>query len=160
MYEGFPTGIRLEYISSFFLRLILQKGRHTKRMTTIDQNSISSMNATMSSSELEAREGSTRSINRQPYLKILFFFKKLPSVSDEYFHTHWSTFHADLSMSAKPFLISSKRYVQFHADKRLAASIPGMIPLDFDGCSELWVKDFKAWQQLQDSPEYANAFTG
>jgi hypothetical protein len=115
------------------------------------------------SSDIQAREGSTRIINRQPYLKILFFFKKLPTVTDEYFHTHWSTFHADLSTSAKPFLSASKRYVQFHADhehRDLAKAIPGMIFMDFDGCSELWVKDVKAWQELQGSSEYATIFTG
>jgi hypothetical protein len=41
--------------------------------------------------------------NTQSYVKLAFFFKKLPTVSHEKFFGHWSTVHADLTVSAKDF---------------------------------------------------------
>lgn len=83
--------------------------------------------------------------NYQPYIRLSFWFKKLPEVSYEQFHRHWETVHADLTIATKDFLVCDiKRYVQFHQTpemKEKAKSL-GLEHMDFDGCSELWVKDF------------------
>jgi hypothetical protein len=51
--------------------------------------------------------------NVQPYIKISFFFSKLPEVSDEHFHRHWETVHADLTVSSAAFKANKVlRYVQ------------------------------------------------
>jgi hypothetical protein len=51
--------------------------------------------------------------NTQPYIKISFFFSKLPEVSDEQFHRHWETVHADLTVSSAAFKANRIiRYVQ------------------------------------------------
>jgi hypothetical protein len=36
--------------------------------------------------------------NQQPYFRAMIFFNKKPGVSDEFFHEHWKSVHADLTM--------------------------------------------------------------
>lgn len=51
--------------------------------------------------------------NVQPCIKLAFWFNKLPHVSDEQFHRHWETVHADLTVAAKDFNVCKiQRYVQ------------------------------------------------
>lgn len=51
--------------------------------------------------------------NIQPCIKLSFWFNKLPDVSDEQFHRHWETVHADLTVAAKDFNVCKiQRYVQ------------------------------------------------
>lgn len=32
----------------------------------------------------------------------------------------------------------------------------GLTHMDFDGCSEIWVKDWESYERFMNSPEYAN----
>ena len=86
--------------------------------------------------------------NYQPCVKLSFFFNKLPEVSYEQFHRHWETVHADLTIAARDFKACKiQRYVQFHQTpemKEKAKSL-GLVHLDFDGCSEIWVKEWDDW---------------
>jgi hypothetical protein len=41
--------------------------------------------------------------NVQPYIRLSFFFQKLPHISYEQFYRHWATVHADLSIGSKSF---------------------------------------------------------
>lgn len=50
--------------------------------------------------------------NEQPYVRMLMFFKKLPSITEEQFHEWWKTVHADLTVSTKDFGVHILRYVQ------------------------------------------------
>jgi hypothetical protein len=51
--------------------------------------------------------------NYQPYIKLAFYFSKLPHVSYEQFHRHWETVHADLAVGTKDFaLCCIQRYAQ------------------------------------------------
>jgi hypothetical protein len=36
--------------------------------------------------------------NQQPYFRALIFFTKQPGLSDAFFHEHWKSVHADLTM--------------------------------------------------------------
>jgi hypothetical protein len=36
--------------------------------------------------------------NQQLYFRAMIFFHKKPGVSDEFFHEHWKSIHADLTM--------------------------------------------------------------
>lgn len=89
--------------------------------------------------------------NYQPCVKLSFFFNKLPEVSYEQFHRHWETVHADLTVAAKDFAVCKiQRYVQFHQTpemKEKAKSL-GLMHMDFDGCSEIWVKTWDDWQRF------------
>jgi hypothetical protein len=51
-------------------------------------------------------------VNKQPFLKLSFFFNKLPDVSYEHFHRWWSAVHADLTVTAQGFGVHIKRYEQ------------------------------------------------
>lgn len=117
--------------------------------------------------------------NYQPCVKLSFYFSKLPNVSYEQFHRHWETVHADLTVAAKDFKACKlQRYVQFHQTpemKEKARSL-GLNHLEYDGCSEIWVKEWDDWLRffevsllpvvsrsfdssdgLLQSPEYAKA---
>jgi hypothetical protein len=51
--------------------------------------------------------------NYQPYIRLSFFFSKLPDVSYEQFHRHWETVHADLTVASKAFKkVHIRRYNQ------------------------------------------------
>lgn len=59
------------------------------------------------------RLASLQTANRQPYFKITFFLTKKAGLSDEEFHRHWETLHADLTVATKGFRdILGLRYVQ------------------------------------------------
>lgn len=73
---------------------------------------------------------------------------KRPDISDEQFHTHWRTIHAELA-----FRISAlRRYVQSH---RLPHVIPGFSS-PYEGVAEIWFDDLATAQGLKDNPEYVD----
>lgn len=49
---------------------------------------------------------------REKYLKVAFFLKKKPGVSDEEFHSHWEGVHKDLPQRIPEFMKVVKRYQQ------------------------------------------------
>jgi hypothetical protein len=50
--------------------------------------------------------------NPQPYFRFLLLFKKKPGISEDYFHQHWGTVHADLTMASVDVGVQLTRYVQ------------------------------------------------
>jgi hypothetical protein len=89
--------------------------------------------------------------NEQPYIKLSFFFNKSPDVSYEHFHKHWQSVHSDLTIGTKAFKTNQiQRYVQLHAYPELKkmATDSGLDLLDFDGCSEIYVKSFEDWDNF------------
>ncbi|KAK3066623.1 hypothetical protein LTR53_016955 [Teratosphaeriaceae sp. CCFEE 6253] len=86
--------------------------------------------------------------NHQPGIKISFFFNKLPHVSDEHFFRHWETVHADLTIAVPQFRACKiRRYVQLQqtAEMKARARELGMVHVDFDACTELWVERWEDW---------------
>ena len=71
---------------------------------------------------------------------------KRPDISDEKFHTHWRTIHADLAVR----ISALRRYVQSH---RIAHAIPGFSS-PYDGAAEIWFDDLPTAQGLKGNPEY------
>ena len=63
---------------------------------------------TFNFNELEVGSGS----NQQPYFRALVFFYKKPGLTDEFFHEHWKSVHADLTLSTKDAGVNLVRYVQ------------------------------------------------
>ncbi|RDW61577.1 hypothetical protein BP5796_11469 [Coleophoma crateriformis] len=105
--------------------------------------------------------------NIQPCIKLSFFFNKLPEVSHEHFYRHWQTVHADLTVATKDFAICNlKRYVQLApaTPKQIAqtpslatqakTALTGLNVLEFDGCSEIWVREWGDWMKFFQSPEW------
>jgi hypothetical protein len=96
--------------------------------------------------------------NRQPYIRLSFFFHKLPGISYEQFHRHWETVHADLTVACKDFKdCHIGRYVQFHQTEELKekAKELGLPQMMYDGCSDIYVKDWQEWMRFYSSPLYA-----
>ena len=62
--------------------------------------------------------------NYQPYIRLSFYFNKLPEVSYEHFHKHWETVHADLVLATKAWKnFHIGRYTQVHATLPLSPTI-------------------------------------
>ena len=61
--------------------------------------------------------------NTQPSIKLSFFFKKLPGVSDDHFYRHWQSIHSDLTVGTKSFHDNQlQRYVQVGSSPKKKAS--------------------------------------
>jgi hypothetical protein len=100
--------------------------------------------------ELALSTASTGS-NQQPYFRAMIFFNKKPGLSDAFFHEHWKSVHADLTMQVGE--MGKKRggvvrYVQFHQTRQhvkaleplLEASGGTMKMLKWDGAAEFWAE--------------------
>ncbi|KAF2677360.1 hypothetical protein K458DRAFT_447012 [Lentithecium fluviatile CBS 122367] len=98
--------------------------------------------------------------NYQPCIKLSFFFKKLPDVDDDHFQMHYNHVHADLTVASKDFnVVKIQRYVQTYQTPEMKEKIKslGMELLDYDACSQIWVKSWNDWEKFSTSPEYAAA---
>ncbi|KAH9879860.1 hypothetical protein J1614_001884 [Plenodomus biglobosus] len=82
--------------------------------------------------------------NPQPYFRALVFFNKKPELTDDFFHEHWKSVHADLTMQVQDSGVYLTRYVQFHQEAQhksaieplLEASMGSMQIAPYDGCAE------------------------
>lgn len=52
--------------------------------------------------------------NRQPYFRFVLLFMKNPDITEEWFHQHWKSVHADLTVTAKNFGAEILRYIQVY----------------------------------------------
>jgi hypothetical protein len=52
------------------------------------------------------------SSNQQPYFRAMIFFNKKPGLTDEFFHEHWKSVHADLTMRVEGAGVKLVRYSQ------------------------------------------------
>ncbi|XPS68443.1 hypothetical protein M3J09_000731 [Ascochyta lentis] len=96
--------------------------------------------------------------NEQPYFRALVFFNKKPDVTANFFHEHWKSVHADLTLQTPGAGANLVRYVQFHQDAKhvndlqplLEASGGSMHIMPYDGCAEFHAKsaeDFTAFMK-------------
>lgn len=67
--------------------------------------------------ELELGGGS----NQQPYFRALVFFNKKEGLTDEFFHEHWKSVHADLTLQVEDAGVNLVRYVQVRHGLRRAS---------------------------------------
>ncbi|KAH7121049.1 hypothetical protein B0J11DRAFT_438037 [Dendryphion nanum] len=97
---------------------------------------------------------------RKACIKLSFFFKKLPDVDDDHFQMHYNHVHSDLTVASKEFnVVKIQRYVQTYQTPEMKEKIKslGMELLDYDACSQIWVKSWDDWERFSTSPEYAAA---
>ncbi|KAF2275914.1 uncharacterized protein EI97DRAFT_458912 [Westerdykella ornata] len=105
---------------------------------------------------------SEQCFNKQAHVRVIILFKRRPDISEDYFHLHWSTVHAELTVAARDFGIHISRYNQFHQtapDKTLLAPLfaQGLQPAPYDGIAELYAPDMDDFQKfmngvLRDEP--------
>ena len=74
---------------------------------------------------------------------------KRPDVSDEFFHEHWRTVHAEHAQKIK----SLRRYIQAH---RIESDVPGFARSPYEGIAEVWWDDIDAAAAVADDPDYVN----
>lgn len=61
--------------------------------------------------ELKPQQG-TRGSFRQPYFRFNIFLRKNNGITEEHFHRHWKTVHADLTISEPDAGVHLLRYTQ------------------------------------------------
>ncbi|KAF2827590.1 hypothetical protein CC86DRAFT_369685, partial [Ophiobolus disseminans] len=100
----------------------------------------------------------TRS-NEQPYFRAMVFFSKKPGLTDEFFHSHWKSVHADLTMQVEGAGVRLVRYAQFHQEQThkdalkplLEASGGSMQMVEWDGAAEFWAESAEGFVQFMGS---------
>jgi len=73
---------------------------------------------------------------------------------------HYNHVHSDLTVACKKFhAVKIQRYVQLYQPPEMKTKLQelGMEVLDYDGCSQIWVKSWEDWIEFASSPEYAAA---
>ncbi|KAF2741771.1 hypothetical protein M011DRAFT_413880 [Sporormia fimetaria CBS 119925] len=86
--------------------------------------------------------------NEQPYFRAQIFFNKKPDVTEEFFHEHWKTVHADLTIQTKASNVLLTRYTQLHMDKASRDALEPLFeaggglmhPMNYDGAAEFYAR--------------------
>lgn len=86
--------------------------------------------------------------NEQQYFRAQIFFRKKPNLTDEFFHEHWKSVHADLTMQVADANSLLLRYEQFHQEPRHKTEIKRLLDISggtmksvpYDGCAVFHTK--------------------
>ncbi|KAJ4989790.1 hypothetical protein SVAN01_04627 [Stagonosporopsis vannaccii] len=105
--------------------------------------------------ELKPQHGAYGSFP-QPYFRFNIFLRKNSGVTEEYFHRHWKTVHADLTMSEADAGVRLLRYTQFHQDdshrqiiQPLLNATGGLLAIaPYDGIAEFQTKDYDTFEKF------------
>ena len=84
-------------------------------------------------------------------IKFTILLRRNPALTHEQFVEHHRGVHAALFMSVPVVKETVLRYVQQHT---IAAALPGMPPVTYDGITELWFADVRALGRCFSDPEY------
>lgn len=103
--------------------------------------------------------GGPKGSNQQPYFRAMVFFNKKPGLTDEFFHDHWKSVHADLTMQVEGAGINLVRYVQFHQEQKhkealaplLEAAGESMTFVEWDGAAEFWAESAEKFTEFMKS---------
>jgi hypothetical protein len=93
-------------------------------------------------------------------IKLSFFFRKSPTVTDAFFQKHYNHIHSDLTVACKKFhAVKIARYVQLYQSPGLKSKLQelGMDVLEYDACSQIWVRKWEDWEAFAGSDEYRAA---
>lgn len=90
-------------------------------------------------------------------LKLIMCSTRLPHLTRAEFDLHWRETHAPLVIRHAP-LLGIRRYIQTvpYADPAAQAQLQqgrGTLPVDFDGCAELWWDDMPSHLAARASQE-------
>ncbi|KAF2132409.1 hypothetical protein P153DRAFT_275417, partial [Dothidotthia symphoricarpi CBS 119687] len=93
---------------------------------------------------------------RQPYFRFLILFRQNAGITEEFFHRHWKTVHADLTLSQADVGLRLQRYIQLHQDKEhrdmiqpLLAAVGGaMLLAPYDGIAEFHTSDYATFEKF------------
>ncbi|TPX08007.1 uncharacterized protein E0L32_010338 [Thyridium curvatum] len=93
------------------------------------------------------------------YVKISIFLRKLPHITDEYFHAYWANNHIIPALANKLFVEKVRRYNQHHITPELREQIQatGVPALDYDGVAEVWVDSLEDWKAISQDKDFIKA---
>jgi len=122
--------------------------------------------------ELRSQQNSKGSF-QQPYFRFNIFFRKSAVITEEFFHSHWKTVHADLTISEKDGGLRLLRYTQvsrhlqarimytnqrqqFHQDQAQRQNIQPLLEATggllavapYDGIAEFLTKDYQTFEKF------------
>ncbi|KAH3948013.1 hypothetical protein HBH53_108430 [Parastagonospora nodorum] len=117
--------------------------------------------------ELSIAEDGTGS-NQQPYFRAMIFFNKKPGLTDDFFHAHWKSVHADLTMQVEGAGVDLVRYVQFHQEQQhitallplMEASGGSMKMVGWDGAAEFHARSAEAFVRYMKSVYASDKLVG
>ncbi|GKT84316.1 LOW QUALITY PROTEIN: dimeric alpha-beta barrel domain containing protein [Colletotrichum tofieldiae] len=106
------------------------------------------------------------------------FIRKLPDITNEYFHAYWANNHVQVSLANATFASKIRRYNQlpklmtrgsmlmgdgqYHITPELreqAERLGGTV-LDFDGAAEFWVETLEDWESIARDPDFVRVVSG
>jgi hypothetical protein len=97
-------------------------------------------------------------------IKLSFFFRKSPTVTDAFFQKHYNHIHSDLTVACKKFhAVKIARYVQLYQSPGLKGKLKelGMDVLEYDACSQIWVRKWEYRAALMpDAEKFMNLEKG
>ncbi|KAI1779149.1 hypothetical protein F4818DRAFT_403492 [Hypoxylon cercidicola] len=93
---------------------------------------------------------------KSKYLKVSIFFKKHPSITDDYFHAYWANNHVEPLLKLAKFKDKVRKYNQVHITPELKAEAKtlSMPAMEFDGVSEIWCDNIEAWREIVSDSEF------
>ncbi|CAG8954367.1 hypothetical protein HYFRA_00005992 [Hymenoscyphus fraxineus] len=91
------------------------------------------------------------------FVKVTLFIKKLPHITDEFFHNYWRKEHAEGSMfKGSIFAEKVLRYNQVHTSPLLKAQAKELgFPLaEWDGYAEVWLRTLDDWKAIIEDEKF------
>jgi uncharacterized protein (TIGR02118 family) len=82
-------------------------------------------------------------------VKVFALIPRRPDITDEHFHQHWSTTHADHAKR----ITTLHRYVQSH---RIEPGVAGLEDSIYEGIAEVWFVDFDTAAGMGEDPNYVS----
>lgn len=82
-------------------------------------------------------------------VKVFALIPRRPDISDEHFHRHWSTTHADHAKR----ITTLQRYVQSH---RIDPGVEGLYDAIYEGIAEVWFTDLATAAGMGEDPNYVD----
>jgi uncharacterized protein (TIGR02118 family) len=82
-------------------------------------------------------------------VKVFALIPRKPDVTEEFFHQHWGTVHAELAKR----ITTISRYVQSH---RVDPGVAGIEQAPYEGIAEVWFDDVATAAGMGEDPNYVN----
>jgi uncharacterized protein (TIGR02118 family) len=82
-------------------------------------------------------------------VKVFALIPRRPDITDEHFHEHWSTTHADHAKR----ITTLQRYVQSH---RIEPGVADLADSIYEGIAEVWFVDLATAAGMGEDPNYVN----
>ncbi|EHL02568.1 Dimeric alpha+beta barrel [Glarea lozoyensis ATCC 20868] len=92
----------------------------------------------------------------QKAVKITIMFKKLDTITNEEFHSHWSNVHPKIFLGVKIVQEKIIKYAQHHVNNEVSEGLKaaGLPVADYDGCAEIYARSVEELMSVFQDEEY------